>query len=83
MFKKLPNSLIILSTLCTVNSYAQATNTVLKTSSNSFGKANKLSTKLKTDNKNENDKKGLRSEFELTSNQLVDDVGEQVGNSMA
>jgi len=80
LFKKLPNSLIILSTLCTVNSYAQATNTVLKTSSNSFGKANKLSTKLKTDNKNENDKKGLRSEFELTSNQLVDDVGEQVGN---
>ena len=76
MFKKLPSLLIISSTVLTGSAFAQTSGATL----GSFNKANKLSTDLNFEETDKSKKRGLRSEFEITSNELVDNVGEQVGN---
>jgi len=67
-----------MTTICAQSVFAQ-TSTSLNTN-NSYTKKNQLSTDLKVEDENKNPKRGLRSEFSLTSNELVDNVGEQVGN---
>lgn len=78
MFKKSAKCLLILTTFCTQFAEAQSTSTTLK-NSKKLSKENQLSTKLEANEKKDKEK-GLRSEFIFRSNELVDNVGEQVGN---
>jgi hypothetical protein len=79
LFKKSAKYLFVLSTICTQVAAAQTSGVSLSSTKSQFSKENQLQTKIeaKEDKKKE---KGLRSEFIFRSNELVENVGEQVGN---
>ncbi|MCO4753860.1 MAG: hypothetical protein KC478_05235 [Bacteriovoracaceae bacterium] len=76
MFKKLPFNSIGLCTLCAVVASSQVVAANLKT--NLY--TNKLSTALEDLQSQKDKKSDLSGDFTLRSNQLVEDVGEVVGN---
>ena len=76
MFKKLPFNSIGLSALCAVVASSQVGAANLKT--NLY--TNKLSTALENLQSQSDNKSKLKGDFTLRSNQLIEDVGDVIGN---
>lgn len=82
MFKRSSSSALILSIFFAIPAMGQTSSklNISNPTNSSFSQANQLKTDLSFDDLKKKKKRGLRTEVELTSNELVDNVGEQVGN---